>query len=77
MYQPWWYDKSPSERHHDLVAAEKTYGNEHETLESAEQEIIEKDPDQEAFVNEYREDSWGMWEMVDEHEDPRLHENNT
>jgi len=72
MFQPWWYDKPSPERDHDLVAADKTYGEEHEFLEGAEQEIINKDPDQEAFVNECREDEWGMWDLIDEYDDPRL-----
>jgi hypothetical protein len=72
FYEPWWYDNGDEDRDPDLATASKTFGQEHDTLEEANEEIIETDPDQEAFVNVYEKDSpWDDPELVAEYDDPR------
>lgn len=72
FYQPWWYANGGEERKHDLVAASKTLGQEHDTLDEANQEILDTDPDHEAFVSVYEDRGHFRGpEVVAEYDDPR------
>jgi hypothetical protein len=65
VFQAWFYtNENPAA---DLAEAEKTWLDECDTLDEAQQALEDANPDTEAFIHEYRVENGKIYELVAEH----------